>query len=71
VGDEGLGVVALQGALTRLGYDCPTTGRFDEADAIIVRAFQRHWRPERCDGVADGETRARLMSLLRLAGARS
>jgi N-acetylmuramoyl-L-alanine amidase len=66
-GDEGLGVLALQAALGRLGYDCPRTGRFDADVAVIVRAFQRHWRPSLVDGVADGETRVRLMGLLRLA----
>ena len=68
-GDEGLGVMALQGALSRLGYESPVTGRFDGNTATIVRAFQRHWVQYRCDGVADGETRARLMALLRLIGA--
>jgi N-acetylmuramoyl-L-alanine amidase len=68
-GDEGLGVLALRAGLARLGYDCPLTDRFDGGLAVIVRAFQRHWRPERLDGVADGETRSRLMALLRLAGA--
>jgi len=34
----------------------------------VVRAFQRHWRQDRVDGIADGETRARLIALLRLAG---
>ena len=68
-GDEGLGVMALQGALSRLGYESPVTGRFDGDTATIVRAFQRHWVQYRCDGVADGETRARLMALLRLIGA--
>jgi N-acetylmuramoyl-L-alanine amidase len=68
-GDEGLGVLALRAGLARLGYDCPLTDAFDDGLAVIVRAFQRHWRPERVDGVADGETRARLMALLRLAGA--
>ncbi|CAN5185595.1 N-acetylmuramoyl-L-alanine amidase [soil metagenome] len=66
VGDEGTGVFALQAGLTRLGYDSAPTGRFEEATATIVRAFQRHWRPERVDGIADGETRARLVHLLRL-----
>jgi N-acetylmuramoyl-L-alanine amidase len=68
IGDEGLGVLALQGALARLGFESPTTGRFDEGTATRVRAFQRHWMQSRCDGVADGDTRARLMALLRLAG---
>ena len=66
VGDEGPGVFVLQAGLTRLGYDCAPSGEFEERTATIVRAFQRHWRPMRVDGVADGETRARLMALLRL-----
>ena len=67
-GEEGAAVFALQAGLTRLGYDLPPSGRFDASTAAVVRAFQRHWRPERVDGVADGETRARLIGLLRLAG---
>ena len=66
-GDDGPGVFALQAGLTRFGYDCAPGGRYDGATATIVRSFQRHWRPERVDGVADGETRARLIALLRLA----
>ena len=66
-GDEGPGVFALQAGLTRLGYDCAPSGRYSEHTATIVRAFQRHWRPQAVDGVADGETRARLMAILRAA----
>jgi len=66
-GDEGPGVFALQAGLTRLGYDSAPSGRYDAATATIVRAFQRHWRQDGVDGVADGETRARLIALLRLA----
>lgn len=68
VGDEGTGVFALQAGLTRLGYDSAPSGQFDEDTRTIVTAFQRHWRPDRVDGVADGETRARLVHLLRAAG---
>jgi N-acetylmuramoyl-L-alanine amidase len=67
-GEEGTGVFALQAGLTRLGYDSAPSGKFDAATTTIVSAFQRHWRPERVDGIADGETRARLVALLR-AGA--
>ena len=67
-GDEGTGVFALQAGLTRLGYDSAPSGQYDAATARIVAAFQRHWRPARVDGVADGETRARLVHLLRAAG---
>ena len=64
-GDEGPGVFALQAGLTRLGYDNAPSGRYDEITATNVAAFQRHWRPEAFDGVADGQTRSRLMALLR------
>lgn len=64
-GEEGVGVFALQAGLHRLGYDSAPSGRFDAAARLNVTAFQRHWRPARVDGVADGETRARLVALLR------
>lgn len=67
-GDEGVGVLTLQAGLKRLGYDLALSGRFDADTATVVRALQRHWRPGRVDGVADGETRARLMFLLRSVG---
>jgi N-acetylmuramoyl-L-alanine amidase len=66
-GEEGAAVFALQAGLTRLGFDLPPSGRFDGATTLAVRAFQRHWRPERVDGIADGETRARLIALLRIS----
>ena len=66
LGEEGTGVFILQAGLARLGYESPPSGQFDEATKANVVAFQRHWRPARFDGVADGETRARLMAILRL-----
>ena len=65
-GEESTGVFALQAGLTRLGYDCAPSGRFDTHTKAVVTAFQRHWRQETVDGIADGETRARLIGLLRL-----
>jgi len=65
-GEEGAGVFALQAGFTRLGYDCAPSGAFDAHTTAVVRAFQRHWVQTRFDGVADGETRARLIGLLRL-----
>ncbi|HEY2358635.1 MAG TPA: N-acetylmuramoyl-L-alanine amidase [Phenylobacterium sp.] len=67
-GEESTGVFALQAGFTRLGYDLPPSGKFDVATKTVVTAFQRHWRPEKVDGIADGETRSRLIALLRLAG---
>jgi len=67
-GEESAAVFALQAGFTRLGYDLPPSGRFDAATKAVVTAFQRHWRQDKVDGIADGETRARLIALLRLAG---
>jgi N-acetylmuramoyl-L-alanine amidase len=64
-GEESAGVFALQAGLTRLGYDCAPSGVYDDHTSVVVRAFQRHWRQGRVDGIADGETRARLIALLR------
>lgn len=66
-GNQGLGVLALQAGLVRFGYGLTASGAYDGATETVVRAFQRHWRPERIDGAADGDTRARLVALLRAA----
>ena len=67
LGDEGTGVFALQAGLTRLGYDCAPSGEYEPRTACAITAFQRHWRPGLVNGIADGETRARLVHLLRAA----
>ena len=71
IGDEGIGVVVLRAGLHRLGYGLQPGSTYDEDTATTVRAFQRHWRQSRVDGVADGETRATLMGVLQLATAES
>ena len=60
-GDE---VMALQEALARYGYDVPLTGRYDNKTVDVVAAFQRHFRPELVDGVADFSTLTTLNDLL-------
>ena len=62
---------ALQAGLTRLGYDSAPSGLYDARTTTNVMAFQRHWRPGQVDGIADGETRARLMAVLRAAAERT
>ena len=71
VGDEGIGVVVLRAGLHRLGYGLMPGSTYDDETATTVKAFQRHWRQSRVDGVADGETRATLMGVLQLATAES
>jgi N-acetylmuramoyl-L-alanine amidase len=44
-------------ALERFGYDITDSHK-------VVEAFQRRWRPERIDGIVDGECRAILFQLL-------
>ncbi|HVY88087.1 MAG TPA: N-acetylmuramoyl-L-alanine amidase [Hyphomonadaceae bacterium] len=55
-GDAGLTVERLQQDLARIGYKITVTGRFDNATAAVVRAFQRRWRPIRITGEGDTET---------------
>lgn len=66
-GAEGPAVLALQGALARLGYGLEPSGAYDAATIAVVAAFQRHWAPGAIDGAADGAVRARLMALVRAA----
>ena len=52
-GDRGEGVRAVQALLEEYGYAIEPSGIYDEATALVVTAFQRHFRPMRVDGVAD------------------
>ena len=63
-GDAGEPVAALQAMLAMLGFECEPTGTYCERTEIVVRAFQRHWRPARIDGVADVSTIQTLHALL-------
>jgi N-acetylmuramoyl-L-alanine amidase len=63
-GMPGPAVAAMQAALARYGYGCPTGGEFDDATAAAVTAFQRHFRPTRVDGRFDAGCRHRLAWLL-------
>jgi len=64
LGDENDDVRGLQMALADFGYGVEATGQFDEATRDVVTAFQRHFRPARIDGVADGSTLRTLHKLL-------
>ena len=64
-GDGGPPVAALQQMLAMLGYALPQDGRFDDDTEAVVRAFQRHWRPARVDGIADVSTVTTLRNLMK------
>jgi N-acetylmuramoyl-L-alanine amidase len=52
--DDARDAAALLGAI---GY------RTDLPSAVLLRAFQRHWRPSRVEGIADAETMVRLAAV--------
>ncbi|MEL6227873.1 MAG: N-acetylmuramoyl-L-alanine amidase [Pseudomonadota bacterium] len=61
--DEAL-IQQLQRRLTEYGYHCPETGTYDARTAFVITAFQRHFRPERVDGLADASCIETLDALL-------
>jgi N-acetylmuramoyl-L-alanine amidase len=68
LGDRGGAVTALQESLSKYGYGAAATGTYDSLTHDVVTAFQRHFRPERVDGVCDNSTRATLKELLAQRG---
>ncbi|MGP8121136.1 MAG: N-acetylmuramoyl-L-alanine amidase [Xanthobacteraceae bacterium] len=64
LGSGGPEVLALQEKLVFYGYGAPRNGQYDAATMEIVTAFQRHFRPERVDGVADASTLETLDELI-------
>jgi N-acetylmuramoyl-L-alanine amidase len=56
-------MAALQEQLAAIGYETPRTGTEDAATTQVIAAFQRHFRPSRCDGKADADTRQRIAAL--------
>ena len=55
--------------LSELGYGLAADGAFGAATAAVVRAFQRHFRQARVDGVIDAGTDAVLDRICALATA--
>jgi N-acetylmuramoyl-L-alanine amidase len=66
LGDAGSAVTRLKRRFGKYGYGLSETDAFDEETAAVVRAFQRHFRTELVDGVADVST---LRTLERLSAA--
>ncbi|MGQ3209802.1 MAG: N-acetylmuramoyl-L-alanine amidase [Shinella sp.] len=63
-GDAGQPVEALQTMLSLYGYGTEINGYYSEKTEGDVAAFQRHFRPERVDGIADFSTIDTLHRLL-------
>lgn len=74
--DEGIGpgyggplIYEVQDLLHRYGYGIQPSGHVDPPTVAVVRAFQRHFRPQRIDGRIDQSTIATLERLLSALGA--
>jgi N-acetylmuramoyl-L-alanine amidase len=63
-GDAGPPVEALQAMLALYGYGIAVDGVYGPETAAVIRAFQRHFRPGRVDGVADSSTITTLRDLI-------
>lgn len=64
LGDGGDAVRALQALLAHYGYGIEASGHYDKAMEAVVAAFQRHFRTQRVDGLADRSTLATLDRLV-------
>ena len=53
----------VRAALAHVGYRVASEGALDPALSTVLRAFQRHWRPEAVTGQADSGTLARLLAV--------
>jgi len=58
----------VRAALVEIGYRVAAGGAFDPALAAVLRAFQRHWRPEAITGQPDAGTLPRLSAVRHLVG---
>ncbi len=57
----------VRSALAAIGYKIAPEGPLDPGLSTVLRAFQRHWRPEAITGRADAGTLARLLAVTNLA----
>jgi N-acetylmuramoyl-L-alanine amidase len=63
-GETSEGVRRLQRQLRAYGYGIEETGSYGEQTQIVLTAFQRHFRQERVDGIADASTLLTLRALM-------
>ncbi len=67
--DDASRLLPVRRQLRVIGYTVEDAGDMDDRLATVLRAFQRHWRPEAVNGRADAGTRARLQALAERCGA--
>ncbi len=63
---DAAGLRPVRAALAEIGYRVGLEGALDPALSAVLRAFQRHWRPEAVTGQADDGTLVRLLAVHKL-----
>jgi N-acetylmuramoyl-L-alanine amidase len=66
LGDNNPAIHELQELLLQFGYGVTPSGQLDSTTRDAIAAFQRHFRPEKADGVFDISTLETLRMLLKL-----
>lgn len=64
LGEKGAALLMMQTSLSLYGYDVELTGVNDAQTAVVISAFQRHFRPLRVDGQIDASTVETLRALI-------
>src|SRR5262249_13917628 len=64
LGETNPAIAEVQTLLAKYGYDVAASGYLDSATRDVVAAFQRHFRPQRVDGIIDVSTTSTLKDLL-------
>ena len=67
---DAVGLRPVRAALARIGYQVAPEGALDPALSAVLRAFQRHWRPEAITGQADDGTMVRLEAMAAMIAGR-
>lgn len=67
LGSTDKAVQPLQKALAAFGYQITADGVFGEATQKTIKAFQRHFRPTKINGIADAETQTLVYAYVREA----
>ena len=64
LGETSDSVRRVQRQLRSYGYGIEDTGSYGDDMRVVVTAFQRHFRPQRVDGIADASTLQTLQNLI-------
>ncbi|HEX4826970.1 MAG TPA: peptidoglycan-binding protein, partial [Xanthobacteraceae bacterium] len=70
LGESNPAIEEVQTLLAKYGYDVTASGYLDSATRDAVAAFQRHFRPQRVDGIIDVSTTSTLKDLIAAREAR-